>query len=531
MDGRVIKLRNETVKWVIPPYQRGYRWTREQVRLLLRDLMEFAASEEKSYCLQPLVLQMAGDGIFKVIDGQQRLTTMMMLMRELEIEPSWEFFQETGDAGEAAPIVFDGVNERDVNSVMRNLATQEISTFLNENPEARETLRGLLSEDGEKEVFFILYELSNNESAELVFRNLNAARIPLTESELLRALFMLRITNEDAKMEIAAEWELMENTFHNDEFWSMFNVKQSYQTRIDLLFGVAGVLYKEHETTGEEDITATWQEVLRCYHWMQSCYRDVRFFNLIGWVTRFDARDADVRSLYAKLKEDNHREQLSKLLQMVRNCGDYDESTLGWVRFDNGADKKLLVLLNTLQCTAEGKRFDFVRFDKQNWDIEHIAPQTENSAENPIDSRDRNNWETIVSSILSEQDRAQFEQQRTFKEKWEFVQSLARTEAHQDNAVSDRDGLGNLCLLDRRINRSYKNALFAVKRKINLDSMDGRNAVFMPPCTVMAFTKTCTPSATPIDRWTQTDAGKYLERMKDLWMWGLFTEPANDDWA
>lgn len=77
-------------KFFIPSYQRGYRWTEQQVKELLYDIDEFANSrpqEGEFYCLQPLVVKKMSDSEcekfqledspwYEVVDGQQRLTTL-----------------------------------------------------------------------------------------------------------------------------------------------------------------------------------------------------------------------------------------------------------------------------------------------------------------------------------------------------------------------------------------------------------------------------------------------------------------------
>ena len=68
--------------FIIPTYQRGYRWRTEHVQALIDDLS--SATGNKRYCLQPIVLQKAkdknGNNAFLVVDGQQRLTTLMLLL-------------------------------------------------------------------------------------------------------------------------------------------------------------------------------------------------------------------------------------------------------------------------------------------------------------------------------------------------------------------------------------------------------------------------------------------------------------------
>ena len=78
----------------IPSYQRGYRWTKQQVKDLLNDVNEFQpeknkdTNEETWYCLQPLVVSEMDSNRkkecqlpeneywYEVVDGQQRLTTI-----------------------------------------------------------------------------------------------------------------------------------------------------------------------------------------------------------------------------------------------------------------------------------------------------------------------------------------------------------------------------------------------------------------------------------------------------------------------
>ena len=67
--------------FVIPSFQRGYRWERKQVLDLLDDIFKFSISEETSYFLQPIVVRECGDNKWEVLDGQQRLTTMLLVLK------------------------------------------------------------------------------------------------------------------------------------------------------------------------------------------------------------------------------------------------------------------------------------------------------------------------------------------------------------------------------------------------------------------------------------------------------------------
>ncbi|WP_367932444.1 DUF262 domain-containing protein [Enterocloster citroniae] len=73
----------------IPSYQRGYRWTTKEVEDLLNDINEFKPrliddTDEKTwYCLQPIVVKNREENIYEVIDGQQRLTTIYLILTYL----------------------------------------------------------------------------------------------------------------------------------------------------------------------------------------------------------------------------------------------------------------------------------------------------------------------------------------------------------------------------------------------------------------------------------------------------------------
>ena len=99
-------------RFFIPNYQRGYKWEKEQVEDLLNDINEFMnADKDKvgmSYCIQPLVVgnrqedseilekikeansipaveALLTEREMEVIDGQQRLTTIFLILSALNV--------------------------------------------------------------------------------------------------------------------------------------------------------------------------------------------------------------------------------------------------------------------------------------------------------------------------------------------------------------------------------------------------------------------------------------------------------------
>src|SRR3954447_14651646 len=68
-------------KFFIPAYQRGYRWGIEEVTRLLDDIAE--SRHQSSYYLQPIVVKPMADGRWELVDGQQRLTTLFLILQDI----------------------------------------------------------------------------------------------------------------------------------------------------------------------------------------------------------------------------------------------------------------------------------------------------------------------------------------------------------------------------------------------------------------------------------------------------------------
>lgn len=77
---------SKTGKYKIPIYQRNYAWKEPQIRQLIRDIYDYCGekNKEKKYYIGTLVVRPDKENTFEVIDGQQRLTTLSMLVAYLK---------------------------------------------------------------------------------------------------------------------------------------------------------------------------------------------------------------------------------------------------------------------------------------------------------------------------------------------------------------------------------------------------------------------------------------------------------------
>ena len=72
--------------YIIPIYQRNYAWGDDEISSLLQDIKnacEKNKEQDKNYYIGSLVVYRRDNGDFEVIDGQQRLTTLTLIMHHL----------------------------------------------------------------------------------------------------------------------------------------------------------------------------------------------------------------------------------------------------------------------------------------------------------------------------------------------------------------------------------------------------------------------------------------------------------------
>jgi len=172
-------------------YQRGYRWTPQQVTQLLDDLREFrernGSDEDAFYCLQPLVIKRTGPCL-DVVDGQQRLTTILLILtfinqgyvenrRRALFSLSFETRSGFAEFLERPSAELAGKN---VDFFHLYQATLAIQDWFARNPDV-EIEPALL-----KQTKVIWFELPDADDPVRAFTRLNAGKIPLTNDELIR---------------------------------------------------------------------------------------------------------------------------------------------------------------------------------------------------------------------------------------------------------------------------------------------------------------------------------------------------------
>jgi uncharacterized protein with ParB-like and HNH nuclease domain len=86
------QIRDKGLVFYVPAYQRGYRWRSDEIEVLIDDLIRFMDEEDAKakdarcpfYCMQAVIVKNCdAEHNLEVIDGQQRLTTILILLQAL----------------------------------------------------------------------------------------------------------------------------------------------------------------------------------------------------------------------------------------------------------------------------------------------------------------------------------------------------------------------------------------------------------------------------------------------------------------
>ncbi|CAN5161636.1 DUF262 domain-containing protein [soil metagenome] len=572
-------------KFFVPSYQRGYRWTPKQVTALLDDLEAFLFTDpprDSYYCLQPVVVRCRDDGSWELVDGQQRLTTIHLLLgcladiaQLLGKKPFGLRYETREGSAEylAAPNADLASTNVDYHHMFR--AREAIAAwFGSRDGSARIDLLKCLTQPSERgaNVRVIWYELAEEQDARGVFIRLNIGRIPLTSAELIRALFLRGdgTTEEERhrRHRIAQEWDLNEKRLHDPAYWFFLQSgdrDHDPPARIEYLFDIFVRVHQpelvEHSddlatffafqawlAAQDEDPYESWLKFRRqTAQVLEEWFEDRVLYHLVGALvaTASGGRDGSARVLVELLRarEGKTGTEFDRFLRGlawrrfvgqvkagipkdIRDLESKLDERIELLQYDRagpGPLRTALLLFNVaglLANRAPTQRFRFDGFKQHPWDIEHIRSVTEYI---PVAPTRRRTWlehakDFVDSPAARARDLEAASELRVriiellagpapdkagFEDVFERVRRLSgEAEAREAN-----NGLSNLALLDMGTNRSYKNAIFPVKRRriIELD----RDGVYVPPGTRNVFLKYYNPAAAQLLFWDADDQAEY----------------------
>lgn len=567
----------ESVTFIIPYLQRAYKWKEKQAKQMLEDFSEFLKQEKTYYCMQPLAVVKTEDNKYELLDGQERLTTLLILWRIL-FEDNKEntfypyIFEYERDSSESNTLLnrYSFITESDEikKGEHRNIDEYYMSKvygaikqyFIDNSDNQKEDFKKLLKGEG-KHILFLWYEV-NEEEKHTTFAHLNSGKIELTCSELIKAILLSDDNKESSdnnglpdKSLVAAQYAEMEEAFNDDRLWYMLQTDEPLYngSRMDLLFNmVLNISRKTYEadpkaafyevyTEKRVDLSKFWKDCRTCFVRIMDLYKNPYSYHYMGYLTYTEGNNKidDWVKAYKESGLKGCIEQLkSKVRESISGLGDFEKIT--YSDTSKATLRKIFILHNiqtilihyeAIKKANLGLRFSYEQFPfellySQRWDIEHIASQTENPLTKQKDFED---WIASVKADYPEifAQRPELNNEIDLFEKDYKIEKFKQiyneiVGSAEKNSPQNKDGLGNLVLLDSHTNRSYHNSLYKRKRKIilaasNIDNQNNEYQVtYIPRCTLNVFLKTYnTGMDVNLVEWTQDDYNKYLGDIKE----------------
>jgi len=559
--GEIIKDGN---KFIVPYYQRGYRWGEVQVYALLNDLFDFykktieGDKDYKYYSLQPLVVKYdKKEKIYRLIDGQQRLTTMHLILSAFEnfsgAKEKLKFnisYDREGSEDFLYNIKDDGFRKEkakeNIDFTYMSKAYKYVEQWIKDNEFTDDDIddfmqflrRGRLSSKDEdkdinKNIRFIWYVLPDSEDEFSTFIRLNIGKIPLTNSELIKSFILQNkdIKNEEKRFEISKEWDDIEYSLQKNDFFGFLS-KSELDTRIELLFQILlrQEEYKEFELYDNfakkyehANIVKIWKKIKEIFHTTKYWFENREFYHLIGYLISIDENIINIWNEY-----DMHEGKDSFKFSILKKIYDkldvsiednkisFHGDMLNDLYYKHKDTSRVLLLFNIITLINSAKdtymKFSFDLYNSEKWSIEHINPQTDQIKNNIR----KKGFISELKALSNEHVNIVLLELKN--EKIDRDQATERLEdIFRDKDIEkDNDNIINLTLLSSGVNSSLKNNFFPIKRKMIINK--DKNGEFIPIATKNLFLKyysDFSKDKCDMFKWSKSDGESYLKTIND----------------
>ena len=553
MVGNNIQLEEKLVgqikgEFYVPSYQRGYRWDQSQVNALLDDVYD---NKEKPYCLQPIVVRKDEKGRYELIDGQQRLTTLFIIYKFMNdrwpdyienINYSLTYETREGNVDFFKHIENEELANANIDFFFMHRAYMTVKEWFAKERNIKPLhVAGDITKYFDSNVKVIWYELQGGtrENATKLFTRLNIGRIPLTNAELVKALFLCESDEitRDKQMEISLQWDTIERELHDPDFWYFLTKKkeENYATRIELLFDfIAGKKNDEREQfytffwfnkrKADTSIKQLWNEILSYYYRLKEWYKNDKLYHKIGYLVASGTSTIDKMMTETK---DLKKSQMDNLLdEWIRKSVECRKpyAELNYIN-DYGQITCILLLFNviSLMKNGSGARFPFKEFNNEEWSLEHIH------AQHSLKLNTQEKWKEWLlihldsvkgmdntTGLVQEMQKALSNERLTDVE-FNNLSDRIMTMFSEQGDTEYVHSLSNMALLQCSKNSALSNALFDAKcRKIR--EMDAQGQ-FIPYCTKMVFMKYYSSEkqdSISLHFWGKKDREAYIDKMNKI---------------
>lgn len=541
----------EKVEFAVPDYQRGYKWTEENIKELLNDITELKEGEE--YCLMPIITRRdidAGNPKIEIVDGQQRLTTLKLIISHI--------YNDDSKCQYSIP-----------NKCYNNLDNANITKAVGaiNSFEKKDVLKEKLFPTGKQSPFyFIWYEINGTPiDAVNTFNRVNSWKIPLKESELAKAhIFSTFGPERYAERRIAnIKWTNLEKLFNNPDFFSFFTIGKSkdqlleYESaHMDLLLEILADVRLELSSDKREGqrypiykaiVKKSWDgakllaELERIANVMEFIFEDRVSYHLASYflLTKKNSKPKKSVSEIVTLYTNNDRYPgVKALLNEIKQESflattdgkaivnrEYVEELNYWEARDKSVLNDILTLYNICDALKNNAYYDFyptVQHSKQDWTLEHIHAKNERDKdEKEIDSIINQLCGRLSSEdekwLKKEKDKHKNDAQKGLDSFYEeilypLLGGVNIAELKSDSKKIDyswyETSIKNLALLPHNENSAFNNSNYLEKleklKSFNLSS-------YIPKCTLQCFSRNFFSESDVHEVWTEKEGKNYLE--------------------
>jgi len=576
----------------VKKYQRGYKWTEKEILELLNDVNDH--DEDKGrYCLQPIIVKEDSEGIIELIDGQQRITSLYLihyyLTKKKYYSISYETRQATRELLDEKIEVLDSAITSEVSWVDFITASSEydnvdiyhiynVYCHIQKWFSLRESLRESMLDKLINVVNVIWYDISSSSNQKLkldteqVFLNLNAGKIPLTSSELIKALFILEAQNKNSKeiaklkaTELSREWDTMETKLHDDLFWFFICDNNRYKqasTRIDFIIDLVNrrpmknddglFSYRKYEEKFKAKTELDWKTIKKTFNKLLEWFDNKEVYHLVGFLIVSEIeRLSEILEISEGCSKDVFRDKLKGIIRKEFSktsksedvkVKKYHLENLDYEKYRNECQRVLLLLnISYFMNNNSANKFPFNLYKDHRWSVEHINPQNPRAF---LTIGELLEWLSSNKDYYNNSGKLYKEIVRKITEAYAFVSKRESTKLLKEAKFSDEEsealddlssrisedlvlhGISNLALLDLNTNIKISNKTFIEKRKQLLDlDQTGKYQdkkgdlvdVYIPVSTKNVFAKIYTTENQSIASmlFGKKDMTDYMKFMKD----------------
>lgn len=528
----------------VPSYQRGYRWGPIEVTHLLDDV---EASKGDRYYLQPVVVKRMADGRWELIDGQQRLTTLYLvllyirrenLLPAAEVRYSLEYETRPNSKGYLEDPIAE-LHEENIDFFHLFKAYEAIGEWFtargHRKLQAAIDFYTALSE----KVRVIWYEAGAYEDSATLFTRLNVGRIPLTDAELVKAFLLARSRAEggqsDRAQEMVAQWDAIERDLRIPGVWAFITRGTSEEpTHISLLLDTladrepesAPSFYTFETLRGSVEKTSpdlVWGDIVDLHSLVLGWYDDRDLYHWIGYLV---ATGSSFRDLVRSAEGRTKSEFAQGLRDRIRDQLGLTEAAVRGLTYADRRTENVLLLMNVesvRRTRGSSERYSFRDHAAGAWSLEHIHAQ---NAEQLNRAEQWTEWLRLHGEALAHLPRIsdgfredllrQIEEAREAITEAKFrvleQELLGVFSTSEESVTTGVHSIANLALLDRDVNSALNNGVFEVKRRAIIEW--DKAGAYIPVCTRNAFLKYYTAAdAQQVHFWSAQDREGYLDEL------------------